>query len=432
MHRQFGSTQQIGGRAAVLREEGDPDARPHVDDVVADEEWVLERRADFPGDDRGRLQVGPAGRDDAELVASQTGHRVRVTHRAAQALRDRLEDDVAVVASERLVDLPELVQVDQEHAALLVGPVCGCDRPIHAVSEQGVVRQPGEIVVEHPVLERLGVGLTARDVADAADGQRLLTDLHMAHVHFYGEARAVLAAAHRLGRLRGNVLRTQQAWPGSGEIEEGVVMAARDDELERLPDHLVLVIAEQPSRRSVERFDEAILAGRHDPVRHVLQHRPCARLAVAQGGVERGDRLERALQLPGPHEEVHEGRDLGLQHLPEDGREDEVDGAAGIRRGRLLGLRVLTSEGGHEDDRRQPRLASLPDELGGLVSVQDRHGDVHEDHGEGLSHDSAQRGAPRLGLDDRVTQRREHLPDHKALGRIVVDDENGRGRPGSA
>ena len=52
------------------------------------------------------------------------------------------------------------------------------------------------------------------------------------------------------------------------------MVAGRDDQLERLPDDLFLAIAEKASRRPIERFDQALLIGRDDRVRHVLEHRP--------------------------------------------------------------------------------------------------------------------------------------------------------------
>ena len=69
--------------------------------------------------------------------------------------------------SERVVDLLEAVEIHHQHGARLAGPVRGRDRLVHAVTEQGAVRQPGESVVERLVLERLGVGLALGDVADA-------------------------------------------------------------------------------------------------------------------------------------------------------------------------------------------------------------------------------------------------------------------------
>jgi hypothetical protein len=163
------------------------------------------------------------------------------------------------------------------------------------------------------------------------------------------------------------------------------------DELKRLADHLLLAIAEQPPRRAVERFDHAVLAGRDDRVRDVLEHRPRADLALAQRGIERRDRGERALQLLRLAEEVDEGGDLGPQDLREDRREDEVDRAARVRVD-LLGL--VAAEGGEEDDRRVLRLLALADQLPGLVAVHDRHASVHEDRGEALAQHGAHRCLP--------------------------------------
>jgi hypothetical protein len=44
------------------------------------------------------------------------------------------------------------------HAARLIR---GRERPVHAIAEQGAVRESGEIIVERPVLERLELGLAA-------------------------------------------------------------------------------------------------------------------------------------------------------------------------------------------------------------------------------------------------------------------------------
>ena len=64
MHRQVGPAQQVGGGAAVLREEGDADARPHVDDVAADHERAARtprgssRRRPPPSPRRSRRTAG--------------------------------------------------------------------------------------------------------------------------------------------------------------------------------------------------------------------------------------------------------------------------------------------------------------------------------------------------------------------------------------
>ena len=92
--------------------------------------------------------------------------------------------------------------------------------------------------------------------------------LTMAGADLHREARAVLAR-------RPDRLRCVARAPRGGVVRRW----RRDDEPERLPDHLVLLVAEEPLRGSVERFDQPRFVGRHDPVRHVLQHRARAHLA---------------------------------------------------------------------------------------------------------------------------------------------------------
>ena len=115
VQRQVGPAQQVGGRAAVLREEGDPEARLHRDVATGDPERLLERGAQVPGHGRRGLDVGLARGQDAEGVALQAGHGVGVAHGSAKPLGDRLQHEVADFASVALVDLAEAVEV--EHRA---------------------------------------------------------------------------------------------------------------------------------------------------------------------------------------------------------------------------------------------------------------------------------------------------------------------------
>ena len=130
---------------------------------------------------------------------------------------------------------------------------------------------------------------------------------------------------------------------------------------------------------------------------------------------ERSSSSERA-------DELEEGRHLGPQHPGEDRREDEVDGAAGVRR---RGLQLVAAEGGQEDDRGELRLGPQPDQLRRLVAVQGRHPHVHHDHGEALADDGLEGGALGAGLDHPVTERREHRAERPAVRRVGVDDEDG-------
>ena len=169
-------------------------------------------------------------------------------------------------------------------------------------------------------------------------------------------------------------------------------------------------------------IDQPPLVDRHDPVDHVLKHRAGAHLAVAQRGVE-------DLQLLGLHEQIDIGRDLDPQHIRVHRREDEVHRAAGIS-----GLRrpwMLLDRARDENDRRQSRLAALPDQPRRLIPIQGRHPDIHQDQGKPPAQDRAQRGASGVGLDDHMAQRREDRPNRQALALVVIDDQD-RGRRGRA
>ena len=98
-------------------DERDADARPHVDGVAVDDERRLERLLDLPDDGRGAGQVGALARQDPELVAAEARDRVAVAQAADEALGDELQQHVAVLVAERVVDLLELVEVETRSAS---------------------------------------------------------------------------------------------------------------------------------------------------------------------------------------------------------------------------------------------------------------------------------------------------------------------------
>ena len=113
VHRDVGALQQPDRVARVLREERDADARVDVDGDVLDLEGALER-APQPqaGGARGRLV---AGREhERELVAAEARERVVLAHRAAEPRPDLAQHLVAGVVAERVVELLEAVEVDQQ------------------------------------------------------------------------------------------------------------------------------------------------------------------------------------------------------------------------------------------------------------------------------------------------------------------------------
>ena len=77
---------------------------------------------------------------------------------------------VAVLVSERVVDVLEAVQVHHQQRERLAASAAPARIALFdAVREQHAVRQAGERVVQRLVLQRLGVGLALGDVAQAGD-----------------------------------------------------------------------------------------------------------------------------------------------------------------------------------------------------------------------------------------------------------------------
>ena len=64
----------------------------------------------------GGAAVGQVAQQHGELVAAEPRERVAAPERAAQPLGDVAQQPVAVVVAERVVDLLEAVEVDQQQA----------------------------------------------------------------------------------------------------------------------------------------------------------------------------------------------------------------------------------------------------------------------------------------------------------------------------
>ena len=109
---------------------------------------------------------------DAELVAAQAGDRVGVAQRALQPRGDLLQQQVAHVMAERVVDLLEVVEIhDHDHGGVAVA-AAGADGLVDPVAEQLAVREAGERVVQRLVLLGDRFPSTAVDGEDRQEEQR--------------------------------------------------------------------------------------------------------------------------------------------------------------------------------------------------------------------------------------------------------------------
>ena len=110
------------------------------------------------GDDARVLGPLEVGQDHHELVAALARHGVHLAHARDQPPRHVLQDEVAGVVAERVVDHLEAVEVEEQHRHVALLAARGHDRLVEAVLHEAPVGQPGErVVVRHVVDGALGV-----------------------------------------------------------------------------------------------------------------------------------------------------------------------------------------------------------------------------------------------------------------------------------
>ena len=115
-----------------------------------------------------------------ELVAAEAGDRVGRADRFAQACGDADQQVVAGLVAERVVDLLEVVDVDEQDRGERAGvPADALERLLEAVGEQHAVGQAGERIVQRAVLHRvlcvLALDRVREDVGERDDEVDVVT-----------------------------------------------------------------------------------------------------------------------------------------------------------------------------------------------------------------------------------------------------------------
>ena len=147
VHRRVGVSHQRLGRVAVARIERDPDAHIRVKLVTVDRERLGEIGEDARGDALGLRGVGDVGNADDELVAAQARDGVLFAPRRGEARRYGGQQHVADGVAERIVDVLEAVEIEEEDRELAPAAMRAGDRLSDAIGEQRTVRQAGERIV---------------------------------------------------------------------------------------------------------------------------------------------------------------------------------------------------------------------------------------------------------------------------------------------
>lgn len=152
VHRHVCALQQQIGVLAVLGDEDDPHAGLDGQRQPGQLHLGLDG-----GLYAGQRPLGLVGRTDsrqhqAEFVAPEPGDGVDLADGAAQPFGEAGQEHVTVVVAQRVVDLLEAIEVEQDDGGAATGASIRGDGRCDPVAEQRPVRQAGQGVVESEVL----------------------------------------------------------------------------------------------------------------------------------------------------------------------------------------------------------------------------------------------------------------------------------------
>ncbi len=251
------------------------------------------------GDPEGRGLIG-LGQQDAELVPAQSGDQVGLPDGAEEPGVELLEDLVAAVVAEGVVDLLEAIQVEYQEREAGVRPPGRRDGVSDMPDQQGAVGEAGQLVVRRLVgqlrLGHLAVGDVACDgrgpddpprrVADRRDRQRDVEDA------------SVLGASARLDLI--------DLLPGVDQFEDAAYLAlqaGRHEERDRAADGLIGRVSVEPLGAGVPTGDDAAAVPADDGIGGRLHDRrqsPEGLLGADPLGVLLGQAPVGLPQLGGP------------------------------------------------------------------------------------------------------------------------------------
>ena len=161
------------------RRHRDADAGADLDQVVVDLVALAQAIDDAPGQAGGVLVRLDVLLEHHEFVAAEPRHEILRPQHFAQAVGDRAQQLVAAGMAERVVDLLELVEVDEQQRRQLLGAMLDRQQAADLVAEIDPVGKRGQFVV-------------ARQMADLGFGVAPLGDVFEQHDR--------AAAGHRLER----------------------------------------------------------------------------------------------------------------------------------------------------------------------------------------------------------------------------------------
>ena len=381
----------VGGRLLAAVDERDARRGRDGEPPAGELERLRERVQEVAGHLPGGFRRGARLEQHGELVAAEARGGVAGGEPLRQPAGADAQELVARGVAERVVDLLEVVQVEEEDGEALLRGGARVERVLEAVDEQRAVREVGQRVVERavgePVLQRDAV----RDVAGIDDGA--------ADGRVVEEVRA-LVLDPPVGAVAVAPAHEQRAVDGARAVQQALVLRAHPlpvvgvhdvdqlgpgERLGRVAEHVL-------DRRRLEADGAVLVQHGHDVGGVVDQGAvPGVGLAAGEPGSQPGG-LERHAKLTGE----------GLEH----GARAVVD--AGGRPDGEHALRLAAAEG--EAQRVRARVPLDDDAVAvgdGDRAARLRTGELRDGREPGLDH-----GVAVGGRDERPAR-----PAQRALAR---------------
>jgi len=153
------------------------------------------------------LALSDTFEEQRELVPAKASHCVAFSHDLLEPARDLRQQLVAGIVAETVVHLLEAVEVDEEDGDELAGALGACESLVEPITEQGSIRQAGQVVVER-LMRQLLLDLDSfRDVSrveDDATDPPLLSEIGHMCLETPPLAGGVEHPKHDLGRAAVN------------------------------------------------------------------------------------------------------------------------------------------------------------------------------------------------------------------------------------
>jgi len=152
VHRHVRALQEHLDVRRVVRVQRDADAGLDLERDPAQPDRLGQRGAQPDGHLPGHALVGRRGQQHGELVTAQPGDQIAGPHAVGQPVRHHPQQGIADRMPQRVVDLLEPVEVEQQEPGPAARPRHREQRVVGPAQQQGAVGQPGQLIVVSLVL----------------------------------------------------------------------------------------------------------------------------------------------------------------------------------------------------------------------------------------------------------------------------------------